>query len=150
MSNGKWLYAVLGGCVGAILTLVMCSFTPLGTQAQSDGEFAKITCTELEVVSVDGTRVVQLLGDQDGGIIAVLGKDGKVKAGMSGTKDVGRVNVYGRDGIGSMMDGNKHGGRVSVFGKGSGDSLALMSVAKSGIGGVSTWDKNGNRLAYLK
>ena len=27
----RW-YAVIGGCVGAVLTLVVCSFSPLGAQ----------------------------------------------------------------------------------------------------------------------
>ena len=84
VSNGRWLYAVLGGCVGAILTLVVCSFTPLGTQAQPDGESAKITCTELEVVGAYGTRAVQMLAHEHDRIIAVLGKNGESKALTSG------------------------------------------------------------------
>ena len=70
----------VGGCVGAILTLVVCSFTSLGTQFQSDGKFAKITCTELEVVGANGTRAVQMLAYEHDRIIAVLGKNGESKA----------------------------------------------------------------------
>ena len=84
MSNGRWLCAVLGGCVGAILTMVVCSFTPLGTQAQPDGEFAKITCTELEVMGANGTGTVQILAHEHDRIIAVIGKNRESKALTSG------------------------------------------------------------------
>ena len=53
------LYAAIGGCVGAVLTLVVCSFSPLGAQSQSDVNFGKITCTELVVADKipHGSRV---------------------------------------------------------------------------------------------
>ena len=55
-SREAW-YAVVGGCVGAVLTLVVCSFFPLGAQSQAD-RFGKISCTGLTVVDPDlGVRV---------------------------------------------------------------------------------------------
>ena len=32
MNRKEVLYAVIGGCVGAVLTMVMCSFSPVGAQ----------------------------------------------------------------------------------------------------------------------
>ena len=43
-------YAVIGGCVGTVLTMVVCSFSPLGAQSQSDGHFNEITCQRLRLV----------------------------------------------------------------------------------------------------
>lgn len=48
------------------------------------------------------------------------------------------------------MNVDENGGVVSVYGRGSDYSRALMGVSESGNGAVSTWDKNGDRLATLK
>ena len=39
MNTKERFYAVIGGCVGAVLTLVVCSFSPLGAQNQSRNLF---------------------------------------------------------------------------------------------------------------
>ena len=39
MYTKERFYAVIGGCVGAVLTLVVCSFSPLGAQNQSRNLF---------------------------------------------------------------------------------------------------------------
>ena len=57
MSSKERLYAVIGGCVGAVLTLVVCSFSPIGAQSQS-GEFGEIICTGLTVVDTKGKQCV--------------------------------------------------------------------------------------------
>ena len=49
-----------------------------------------------------------------------------------------------------MLSVNEHGGRVSVRGKGNNETRAVMGFNEYGNGGVSTWDKNGYRLATLK
>ena len=63
-----------------------------------------------------------------------------------------RVAVYAEDDIPKAKMGiGKHGGYVFVDGS-SEDyrSKAMMYIAPSLGGGISTWDKNGNRLAELK
>ena len=40
--------------MGAVLTMAVCSFLPLGAQSQSDGVFGEITCTGLKVVNAEG------------------------------------------------------------------------------------------------
>ena len=55
MKTKEGLYAIIGGCVGAVLTMVVCSFSPRGAQSQSDGNFGRITCTDLKVMRSDGT-----------------------------------------------------------------------------------------------
>lgn len=68
MNRKEHLYAIIGGCVGTILTLVVCSFLPVG--AQSGGSnFGKITCTGLEVISLEGRTVVEMGSGKTGGFI---------------------------------------------------------------------------------
>ena len=139
------LYAVIGGVVGAVLTLAVCSVMPIGAQSQSDGVFGKITCTGLDVVDAEGNTKISLLGG-------------------------GMVFVYGSKGGAVWLHVNDYGGSVSVLGKArlvpSGgnendqflksahaliDAMrGTMAVDEYGNGGVRTWDKNGYRLATLK
>ena len=138
----QW-YAVIGGCVGAVLTLVVCSFSPLGAQSQSDGNFGRITCTELEVVSPDGifgkitcgdlsvvdysddgTEVVRIFAStRGGGSIVIVGGDGEIgmrnSAGMSIKAHDGGIGIdmYYRDDAGlarSVMEVSKNGGLILV------------------------------------
>ena len=64
----------------------------------------------------------------------------------------GRVRVGGpaRDSSHARMGVSEHGGEVAVFGNGSSKGKAVMGINRYGNGAVSTWDKNGYRLATLK
>ena len=101
MKKKEMLYAVIGGCVGAVLTMAVCSVSPL------HGNFGKIICKKLKVV----------------------GSDGKPRVTLS---------------IG------EYGGRVNVFGGGDYGIRAVMGVNPYGNGGVSIWDKSGQRRANLE
>ena len=69
--------AVIGGCVGAVLTLVVCSFSPLGTENEAaDAEFGVITCQEIRVISSDGKIGAAMGIIEDGGIVSVNGNGG--------------------------------------------------------------------------
>ena len=217
MRRKEALIAVVGGIVGAILTMVVGSFSPLGAQSRSDGKFNTITCTELNVVDAEGNSRVWLTSSSDnglvyiegksgsrirlaayesaggqvsirgtegeevsllttiggsaevavydragegvilstvgehGGYVSVFGKDGEGAARMRITENGGAVSVHGKDGVGSaQMTINEYGGRVSVRGKGNDETRATIAVNEYGNGAVSTWDKNGYRLATLK
>ena len=67
MRRKEALFAVIGGSVGAVLVMVVGSFSPLGAQSVSDGNFGKITCTRLEVVRPDGIQAALIFVDEDGG-----------------------------------------------------------------------------------
>ena len=211
MQTKERLYAVIGGIVGAVVTLAVCSFAPLGAQSQSDGSFDVVTCRELKVVDSEGKGVriqslsssgyifvegrhgdgVTIMGTDvsaNGGSIHVFGKEkegsagiwiddnggtvqvfGKGKSGfqaeMSITNDGnGEVSVWGHSGFAAMGVG-KYGGRAEFYGPtptlyfarmsddwrlGATSSCAVIGINKHGNGGVTTWDKNGNRLADLK
>ena len=125
MNRKERLYAVIGGCVGAILTIAVCSLSPLGAQSQSDVSFGKIMCRQLEVVSSDETKVVEIYTFEGGGAIHVLGKDGKIRVAMNGSEGGGSVSVNSKGGLGSVggasvsMTALENVGIVNVIRRGS-------------------------------
>lgn len=79
MKVRECLYAVLGGIVGAVVTLSVCSFTPLGAQSGEDSNFDVITCRELKVVDSEGKQRVRLMGYPEGGIVAACDSNGNLR-----------------------------------------------------------------------
>ena len=93
MNRKASLYAVIGGVVGAVLTMAVCSVLPLGAQ-NGDATFGKITCTKLNVVDAEGNIGVSLDNQgYYGGNVFVWGEDG----GMCGctTRNAAGVLSYG-------------------------------------------------------
>lgn len=126
MDRKAVMCAVIGGVIGMVvgtfLTLAVCSVLPIGTITGG-----VVTCNSLRVVDEEGHTKVWLDASERGG----------------------RVEVYGKAGM-TTLDIGDHGGRVSVYGKGDSKSKVVMSVNERGNGGVSTWDRNGYRLATMK
>ena len=147
MKAKERLYAVVGGCVGAVITMAVCSFLPHGAQSQS-GQFGEIICSELTVVDSKGKQCVQLKGDLSGrgvviynnkeeivavvggnahgGTIAVYDNKGQNAAGMSSIEHGGGIIVNGSQGqVVAGMISSMHGGKVAVYGKGNAPGMAL-------------------------
>ena len=85
MKRKEVFYAVIGGCVGAVLTMAMSTFSPLGAQSRSDGKFNTITCRELRVMNPDGGIAAVVSGgnhSDSGGVVALFGTDGKPRVSM--------------------------------------------------------------------
>ena len=140
MKKKEAWYAVIGCCVGAVLTLVVCSFSPLGAQSQSDANFGKITCTELEVVRSDGTRAALIFVDEDGtGRVSMIGKDQNSLGSLFVDESGGGVTLAGKNG-GVYVNICEHGGRVDVRGKDKGPK-AFMDINEDG-GIVSVYDND--------
>ena len=179
MKVKEHLYAVIGGCVGAVLTMVAGSFSPLGAHNEArDAEFGTITCQEIRVLDPSasfrrgvfmGTNeyggYVELYGDYDfkgvemrvlknGGYIGVHGNGiTSARATMKVTEHSGRVRVSDASGQrAAAMETDEHGGRMDVYGRGSYGQLvhATMRVNKDGDGEVNTRDKDGRRSASLR
>ena len=173
------MYAVIGGVIGAVLTMVAGSFSPLGAQSEvNDAEFGTIICRQIKVVTpgneaVFHVRIAENIVVNDGSVLV------KSKAGsalMSTTEHGGLVAVRGKGDSGAVMCTTERGGEVLLQGKEDDDGAALMTVDehgggylavfgkendnsngevkiginKYGTGAVSTWDKNGKRVATLK
>lgn len=85
MRSKERLYAVVGGIAGAIITLIVCSFFPIGVHSQAD-RFGEIECTRLTVVGVNGEELVSLESNESGGVLRVMDKNGwRTGAALSGT-----------------------------------------------------------------
>ena len=125
MTKRERLFTVLGGCFGAVLTMAVCSVMPLGAQ-NGDATFGKITCTGLKVVDAEE----------------------KTRVWLNASGGVGMVWVWGKKAGSALLYADDRGGRIEVNGRD--EVLAAMGVNKHGNGAVSTWDKNGYRLASLK
>ena len=158
MNAKESLYAVIGGCVGAVLTMVVCSFSPLAAQSRSD-DFGKITCTGLTVVHPEsgekritlspflGLRILDLgVGSGLSGGLKVVDTKGKIVAAIFSGEHGGVVGVYDNKGQAVVgIDSGEHGGLVEVYGRGDSKGQAVMGVNEYGNGTVRTWDKNGYR-----
>ena len=97
MNTKAGLYAVIGGIVGSVLTMAVCSVMPIGAQ-NGDATFGKITCAGLKVVDTEGMVRVTFFSDEHGGRATLMGKTGGVVA-LSHTKEGGRVEVFPECGI---------------------------------------------------
>ena len=130
MKRKEALYAVIGGIVGAIVTLAVCSFAPLGAQSGEDGNFDVVTCQELRVVDSEGKHNVFINSEEHGGSVGVYGERGV--ALMTIDEHGGRVNVGSNTG-GALISVGPYGGYVSVYNTDgrTGDG-ALMGVEKHG------------------
>lgn len=72
MRRKEMLIAVIGGIVGAVLTMMVGSVLPLGAQSQS-GNLGEIECTKLTIIDPnDGSKRVVLDQDEHGGRVRVL------------------------------------------------------------------------------
>ena len=140
MNTKERFYAVVGGCVGAVLTMAVWSLSPPGAQSQSDVNFGKITCSRLEVVRPDGTQAALIFVDEDGGgRVSVIGKDQTSLGSLFVDEGGGGVILAGKDG-GVYVNISEHGGRVDVRGK---DKVpkAFIEVGEDG-GTVSVYDND--------
>ena len=118
MKAKERLYAVIGGCVGAALTLVVCTFFPTGAQTQEDS-FGEITCTGLKVIDPkNGTAVIELVPDKWGGRIKIRHTIDLVLAEFSAEPFGGSAVVRNIEGVEALMKGDADGGRISVSGEG--------------------------------
>jgi len=117
--------AVIGGIVGAILTMVVYTFSPL------DSSYGKITCKELKVVGSDGRPRVTLSIGQYGGRVDVFG-GGDYYYGGEQPVVKGMEAFFGDLSIGDY------------------GTRALMGVDAYGNGGVSILDKSMQRRTNLR
>lgn len=143
-STQAWCIAVIGGVIGAVLMMVVSLFSPLKAQNQSDANFGKITCTELEVVHPDGTMAVFIFHDALGGSVRVWSKDEKVSASMNANVLGASIGVWTKntqEGGNIFVDHVSGDGGVRVFGE-NWKGKAAMSVSEHG-GFVTVHDKDG-------
>ena len=147
MNRKESLYAVVGGCAGAVLTLMVCSFLPLGAQSQSDS-FGEITCTKLRVVNSEAKAVVVLDTFSEGGLIALFGTKGSVL--VNADDQGGHISVQGnRWGRATKITANDASAHVMVYDR-DGNVAGRMGASKeSKEGGDVSVSRNGIPVAFL-
>lgn len=159
MKTKERLYAVIGGCAGAILAMAVTSFFPLGVQSQSD-TFGEISCTGLEVVDADGKAVIMLhpgfIGEA-GVQIRSRGKVGTLTlSGISidlstsrglATLDGDSLHIFGGGKSVSVLI-DEHGGAFRVTAKGEEPGAVEIGVTNRG-GRVDVYGKGPNRKSRV-
>ena len=127
MKRREVLFAVIGGCVGAILVMAAGLTSPIGAfNNPPDAVFGTITCEKVRVLDSEGNYSVSINSEEHGGSVGVYGEKGV--AIMTIDKTGGRINVAGHKGDARMSIGG-HGGFVAVNDKNPTiDRGALMGV----------------------
>lgn len=168
----KFVIGALGGIIGAVITILITSTTPLTAKDKPvDAAFGTITCKEINVTQDNGNPAVTITGDYGGSIsvyrkydrlsspsismnddtircgeIYILRPDGKpaidITSGGAYRKH-GYIMVYGQD--------NDHG-RVNVYGGWSddiGDNKTMKNDAALSVSGT-IFSREFNRIAARK
>ena len=147
MRRKESLYAIIGGIVGAVLTIAVCSVLPIGAQSQSDRVFGEITCTGLKVVDAERKTTVLLQSGAFGGIVLVYG-EGNTVAEMAIAPHGGRVFLRSSGnnaGSVNMEFDDEHGGEIRVYGE---EGSVKLGTNKHGAG-VYVTDQNGRTRASI-
>ena len=148
MKRKEVLIAVIAGCFGAVITMGVGLFIPVGVIAQSqptDVAFGKIQCREIEVVDSSGKGIVSIGEWGHGGCVYVFSKGGVASMRTSSDQGVEFI-VYGAEGNDSkaMMSAGEHGAAVTVVSKeGYVGGFATMGTKEDGSGIVTVWGKGG-------
>ena len=141
MDKKTGLYAVLGGIVGAIITLAVCSVMPIGAQ-NGDATFGGITCTGLTVVDADGIPKVELSFTEYGGAVSVYEKGYPDKetfsmASMLMAKNGGQLSLW----RGSGENAKWGGGWEIPF-----DAPSMQITLGNTGGSVGVWGASGSAV----
>ena len=139
--------ATLMGKTGGVVAL---SHTKQGGRVQVFAEGAYMLLEGLLGVRDNPfiPRASMEVNESGNGMVMIRGISGEIH--LRTDEGAGYIGVYGDNNQGVELKIDKHGGRVGVFGKGNDKTCAVMGVNEYGNGAVSTWDKNGYRLASLK
>lgn len=167
MNRKASLYALIGGIVGGLLVLAVCSVMPIGAENEN-ATFGTITCTGLRVVDVDGNDRVWLSGLGLGGSVVIHGPTGelieletlfdpsvRITGPMGsvvllakhngGVVSVRGANDNGKIGERVALGINDNGGLLRLFNNDSADITDVNS-----IGGLLYMDDQGGRLDLWK
>ena len=140
---------MIGGCVGAVLTLVVCSFLPLGVQSQLNGNFDMVTCRKLNVVDSDGIARVALTVFRDAGFVGVLGKDETPRVAMIDETHGGGVIVFDKDRKPEVIVGVSEVGGTILVGEKDGSGAFMAVVEDGGVVVVQSKDREIKTLTGL-
>ncbi len=129
--------AVVGGYVGALMTMMLSWSLPIGAP-KGDATFGEITCTKLNVVNAEGDTKVSIDIDTYGGSVHVRGMEGGWVSLFTRERG-GVVSVVDKGGLDSLIGkgnyvelyNNRYGGYVLVSGKDG--KVELTPGARDGV-----------------
>ena len=121
MKTKEWLFAVIGGVVGAVLTMAAGSLAPLGAQNEvREAEFGTITCRKIKVVDAEG-KICAVMSE---GFVVVADKESEAGVSMGD----GYVRVKGKDGHGVFIGGRERGGQILVEGNDGNPRVRISGI----------------------
>ncbi len=154
MNAKERLYAVIGGCVGAVLTMLVGSFLTVGAQSQ-ENSFGEIRCTGLTVVHprsgeiqitlspLFGLKIHRYFG-RSGGIscegLTIVDSEGKERITLD---TLTGLTLVARDGGGAHIRARESGGEIGVRRKGGMIPSVRMAVDEHGGGEVFILNNDG-------
>ena len=127
MNTKECLYAVIGGCIGAVLTMAVCSFFPVGVQSQGEDVFDEITCTKLTVINAENNEIITLGSNPKFGyaLVRLCDSDGSVLEGLIlAAGDGGRISSFSQRGL-FNIGYDEHGPSITLFGERHGEYVEL-------------------------
>ena len=101
MKRKEVLIAVIGGFVGALVTMGVGLFVPVGVVAQSQNQaatFGTITCRMIRVVDNEGEIRAVMSAYEHGGDVSVANNQGNYSASMNADENGnGAVSTWDKD-----------------------------------------------------
>lgn len=120
--------AVVGGFVGALFAMIVCSFFPIGIHSQDilySQNFGMVTCTGLQVVNRHGVPVIDLSRGDGGSITIRKSAKTETESYVTGLaigaekNGNGYITIFGNKRRSISIKANEKGGEVIIFGKNS-------------------------------
>ena len=146
MKRKELFYAVIGGCFGAAITMLVGLFTPIKVDAQSqptDAQFGTLRCREIHIVNTQGQDTVSIKGDEESASIKIRAHS--IVPGQPNSEITFRANAFGADiDMGKIsIKADKNSCDLSMSGE---RNIIKMFNQKKNIGAVeiATTDRGGS------
>lgn len=143
-SKAKLGYAILGAAIGIFGLAVGLCVSPLTAQRNVFGE---ITCTGLTVRGSDGRENIRLMVDASGALVGISDGDGSLVVAIGTDNDGGRVEVFAKDQkderARAVLDVDYKGsGVIAVSGTSTNTTAGMYVTELGGVVEVKGKDRN--------
>ena len=146
MKRKELFYAVIGGCFGAAITMLVGLISPIRVDAQSqptDAQFGTLRCREIHIVNTQGQDTVSIKGDEESASIRIRAHS--IVPGQPNSEITFRANAFGADiDMGKIsIKADKNSCDLSMSGE---QNMIKMFNPKKNIGAVeiATTDRGGS------
>lgn len=122
---------------------------PVGADGAADGKFGVVTATELRIVAADGTVLVTIGGDADGGTLAWNLINGKLAGGLSTSKNGGYATFRNVDGKESAFVGTASDAKIGVVSVSEAGGTRRAALFGTPAGAAHFHNADGKVAAYV-